>query len=351
MELNNIISPFLLLLFGYLFSKYFLLIIKKSKSDLLSDNQFQKPQAFHQNSTYRLGGLIIFSLLILVFLYLYVSKNIFFSEYISFCTLFFLLGFVDDLKIDIKPKFRLFIMILFLIFLVIYNKFSIERISLEYLDHLIKIDIFALFFVCLCFLFIINGSNLIDGFNGLLSIHSLIILSILFYVNLVNKNYDLAYLLFYIILIILIFVKFNFPKAQMFLGDGGAYLLGTLTSISAILTNNITPSISSFFFCILLFYLFFEVFFSFFRKIFFVHQNPLLPDNQHLHMLVYRLLLKKNKKNLDSNYKTSIYINLIYLLLIIPGFIFMHNGLFCRYYFLSLLFIYIYIYKKLKRGA
>ena len=351
MELNNIISPFLLLLFGYLFSKYFLLIIKKSKSDLLSDNQFQKPQAFHRNSTYRLGGLIIFSLLILVFLYLYVSKNIFFSEYISFCTLFFLLGFVDDLKIDIKPKFRLFIMILFLIFLVIYNKFSIERISLEYLDHLIKIDIFALFFVCLCFLFIINGSNLIDGFNGLLSIHSLIILSILFYVNLVNKNYDLAYLLFYIILIILIFVKFNFPKAQMFLGDGGAYLLGTLTSISAILTNNITPSISSFFFCILLFYLFFEVFFSFFRKIFFVHQNPLLPDNQHLHMLVYRLLLKKNKKNLDSNYKTSIYINLIYLLLIIPGFIFMHNGLFCRYYFLSLLFIYIYIYKKLKRGA
>ena len=349
MELNNIVSPFLLLFFGYLFSKYFLLIIKKSKSDLLSDNQFQKPQAFHQNSTYRLGGLIIFSLLILVFLYLYVSKNIFFSEYISFCTLFFLLGFIDDLKIDIKPKFRLFIMILFLIFLVIYNKFSIERISLEYLNHLIKIDIFALFFVCLCFLFIINGSNLIDGFNGLLSIHSLIILCILFYVNLVNKNYDLAYLLFYIILIILIFVKFNFPKAQMFLGDGGAYLLGTLTSISAIITNNLTPLVSSFFFCILLFYLFFEVFFSFFRKIFFVGQNPLLPDNQHLHMLVYRLLLKKNKKNLDSNYKTSIYINLIYLLLIIPGFIFMHNGLFCRYYFLSLLIIYIYIYRKLKR--
>ena len=137
----------------------------------------------------------------------------------------------------------------------------------------------------------------------------------------------------------------------MFLGDGGAYLLGTLTSISAIITNNLTPLVSSFFFCILLFYLFFEVFFSFFRKIFFVGQNPLLPDNQHLHMLVYRLLLKKNKKNLDSNYKTSIYINLIYLLLIIPGFIFMHNGLFCRYYFLSLLIIYIYIYRKLKRGA
>ena len=56
---------------------------------------------------------------------------------------------------------------------------------------------------------------------------------------------------------------------------------------------------------------------------------------------------EKNKKNLDSNYKTSIYINLIYLLLIIPGFIFMHNGLFCRYYFFSLLIFYIYFYKVL----
>ena len=345
MELNNIIFPFLFLFFGYLFSKYFLLIVKKSKTSLLADDQFKKPQAFHKDSTYRLGGLIIFILLILVFLYLFFDKNIFFLEYISFCTLFFILGFFDDLKIDIKPKFRLFIMILFLIFLVIYNKFSIERISLEYLDHLVKIDIFSLFFVSLCFLFIINGSNLIDGFNGLLSIHSLIILSILFYVNFINKNYDLAYLLFYTVLVILIFIKFNFPKAQIFLGDGGAYILGTLTSISAIITNNITPSISSFFFCILLFYLFFEVFFSFFRKIFFVGQNPLLPDNQHLHMLAYKLLLRKNKKSLESNYKTSIYINSIYLLLIIPGLIFMDNGLFCRYYFFVLFAVYLYFYR------
>ena len=35
----------------------------------------------------------------------------------------------------------------------------------------------------------------------------------------------------------------------------------------------------------------------------------------------------------------------IYLLLLIPGFIFMNNGLFCRYYFFLLLIIYTYIYK------
>ena len=58
-------------------------------------------------------------------------------------------------------------------------------------------------------------------------------------------------------------------------------------------------------------------------------------------------ILKKNKKKLISNYTVSIYINLIYLLLIIPAIIFMDNGLFCRYYFFSLLIIYIYFYKML----
>ena len=346
MELSNIIFSFLLVCFVFFLSKYSLYVINKKEFNLLDDDQFNKPQAFHINSTSRLGGVIIFLSLIIVFLYIFFKKEEYLLvEYISFCSLFFLLGFIDDLKIDIAPKFRLFIMIVFLLFLLIFHEFKVERISLEYLDHLMKIDIFALFFVSLCFLFIINGSNLIDGFNGLLGIHSLLILGILSFINFAYENYNFAYFLFNVCLIILIFIKFNFPKAQMFLGDSGAYLIGTLIAISTIVTNNLNPSISSFFFCIILFYLFFEVFFSFFRKIFIVHQNPLLPDEQHLHMLIYKLILKKTKKKIDSNHKVSLYITLIYLLLIIPGFIFMNNGLFCRYYFFFLLIIYTVTYK------
>ena len=50
----------------------------------------------------------------------------------------------------------------------------------------------------------------------------------------------------------------------------------------------------------------------------------------------------------DFNYKVSMYINFAYFLLIIPGIIFMHDGLFCRYYFFVLGGIYIYFYKFLK---
>ena len=347
MELNNIIFSFLLLFFGYFLNKYFLLIFKKIKFNLLFDNQFNKPQAFHELPTYRLGGITIFFSLILVFLYLFFFKNIFILEYISFCTLFFLLGLVDDFKINIRPKFRLLVMIVFLITLVLYNDFYIEKSGFKFLNNLLEIDIFSLFFICLCFLFVINGSNLIDGFNGLLGMHALIIFIILFIINLITENDGLMYILFYSILLTLIFIKFNFPKAQMFLGDSGAYLIGAFIAVSVVKTSILNSSISPFFFCVLLFYLFFEVFFSFFRKLFVVKQSPLLPDHQHLHMSLYKLLLKKHKTKLKSNYTVSIYINLIYLLLIFPAIIFMNNGLFCKYYFVFLLIIYTYFYKTL----
>ena len=350
MELNNIAFAVFIIFFSYLLNKYLLSYFYKSKSNYLIDNDYNKPQAFHKNSTYRLGGITIFFTISLAFLFLAFSKNIYFSEYSTFCTLFFILGLLDDIKINLSPKFRLGAMISLLLGLIIYNGLYIERSGLEFLDYFLRIDIFSIIFVTLCFLFIINGANLIDGFNGLLSIHSIIILSILLIINLINANIEISYILFFIILSVLVFTKFNFPKAQIFLGDSGAYLLGAVIAISVIKTSIINPSISPFFFCILLIYLFFEVFFSFFRKIFYARQSPLLPDNKHLHMNFYKFLLKKNKSELISNYKVSIYINLLYFLLIIPSIIFMHDGLFCRYYFFALIAIYIYFYKLLKKN-
>ena len=58
------------------------------------------------------------------------------------------------------------------------------------------------------------------------------------------------------IVILGIFLLFNFPKAKIFLGDSGSYLFGSIVALNTIYTNNLNPQISSFFFCILLFYLF-----------------------------------------------------------------------------------------------
>jgi UDP-N-acetylmuramyl pentapeptide phosphotransferase/UDP-N-acetylglucosamine-1-phosphate transferase len=110
-------------------------------------------------------------------------------------------------------------------------------------------------------------------------------------------------------------------------------------------TSIANPEISPFYFCILLFYLFFEVFFSFIRKIVLEKQSPLFSDNKHLHMLLYKILVKKNNNKLKSNYYVSIIINSTYSILIIPSIFMMKNGLFCKYYSIIFFIIYIFSYK------
>ena len=351
MNLNNVIFFLILILFTNYFYKYFVLFLKKINKNLLVDFQFNKPQAFHETPISTIGGSGIFLAFLLICAFLFIFYEIVYLEYLSFCAFFFILGLVDDFKINIRPKFRLLIMLTILIVLVTSNKFYLEKTGLEFLNNFLEIDIFALFFICLCFLFVVNGSNLIDGFNGLLGIHSLIILLNLFFVNYYNNNLDLAYLMLCSILILLVFLRYNFPKAKIFLGDGGSYFLGAFIAISVIKTSIANPSISPFYFCILLFYVFFEVFFSFLRKLIVERKSPLFPDKKHLHMLLYKILYKKNKDKLKSNYYVSIFINLIYLILIIPAIFLMENGLFCKYYSMLFFIIYLSSYKIIKKKS
>ena len=346
MNLSNLILFFLLVIFGLFFYNNFLKILNKYNSKLLIDAQFSKPQAFHEYPISVAGGTGIFLLFLIVYFNFLFFKNIIFFEYLSICTFVFFLGFFDDVKINIKPKYRLTLMIIFLLTLIKYNNFYLEKTGIEILNYWLEnSEIFSLIFICLCFLFVINGSNLIDGYNGLLCLHSLIIFTNLFLINYFNANNDLANLLFFMIIILIIFLSFNFPKAKVFLGDSGSYFLGAFIAIATIKTSIANPSISPFYFCILLFYLFFEVFFSFFRKLVVEKISPIHPDEKHLHMLLYKILLKKNNDKLKSNYYVSLIINLIYLILTIPAIFMMKEGLFCKYYSILFFIIYIFCYR------
>ena len=65
MDLNNLILFFFLVIFGSFFYKYFLLFLNKFNSNFFIDNEFKKPQAFHEVSIPTYGGMgIFFSLLL-----------------------------------------------------------------------------------------------------------------------------------------------------------------------------------------------------------------------------------------------------------------------------------------------
>ena len=78
MESNNLILIFFLAGFALLFFKYFALILKKFNSKLLIDDQFDKPQAFHELPISISGGVGIYLSFLILFLYLFLSAQNFY---------------------------------------------------------------------------------------------------------------------------------------------------------------------------------------------------------------------------------------------------------------------------------
>jgi UDP-GlcNAc:undecaprenyl-phosphate/decaprenyl-phosphate GlcNAc-1-phosphate transferase len=319
----------------------------KLKNGVLLDNDFSKPQSFHKEAISRSGGIAsIISFLVFLFIYYLLFSKILYS-YFFICSCIFFIGCADDLKIKINPSVRLLFMTFFLIILINILPIRIENIDLEFLNLWLQNKIFVTFFTLFCFLFIINGANLIDGFNGLLAINLIIINCVLLVINMNNNHFEFSFLLIAQIIILLSFLLFNFPNAKIFFGDSGSYFMGSLVALNTIFTNNLNPNISSFFFCILLFYLFFEVFFSFIRKIC-QKKSPFFPDDAHLHMLSYKKI-KQVIGEKKSNYVNSVAINFVFSFLSLPSIYFADNGLVCMYWFFSLILIYILIYFRLYR--
>jgi UDP-GlcNAc:undecaprenyl-phosphate/decaprenyl-phosphate GlcNAc-1-phosphate transferase len=160
-----------------------------------------------------------------------------------------------------------------------------------------------------------------------------------------SQNINFSNILLFQAIIAFSIFFFNFPKAKIFLGDSGSYLIGSLIALNTIKTYELNFLISPFFFAAILVYLFYEVFFSFIRKAI-SRRSPLKPDNKHLHMLLFNWLVKK-KKIKNSNHKTSIVINLSYLVLVLPLQFFKNDGLFCRYWFFLLIILYSFVYFRL----
>ena len=95
----------------------FLIVSKYShtiKGGALLDKDFLKPQAFHEIPITRSGGIAtIISLSIFFYIYYLLYSEVLYN-YIFISYSVFMVGFLDDLKINIKPLNRLMIMLILL---------------------------------------------------------------------------------------------------------------------------------------------------------------------------------------------------------------------------------------------
>ena len=208
-----------------------------------------------------------------------------------FIVLIYLVGFFSDRKILISPKIRFLIQcVLILLFVVIFD-IRINSSRIELFDKILSNEIFAISFSAFCLLILINGSNFIDGLNGLLISSAIIILLMLAKLNLIDNSIitdQSIYLIIFTLLLLLLLNIFN----VLMLGDSGAYLLGFFIGFLIISSHISNPNISPYFFISLIWYPCFENLFSILRKLN-KEFSPLKPDSKHLHQLVLFFLTKK----------------------------------------------------------
>ncbi len=323
-----------------------ILFALKERYLFINEQTTDKIRKIHQKPMIKIGG---FSLLPFLISSFYIA-----DDYLLLLVLtslpIFILGLIDDLNESISAFKRLIILIV-IIFLYIYlSDLQIRNIGIGYIDFLLnKYSILAILFTSLCLLLTINGFNLIDGQHGLMLGHSLIV--ILFIYHLLPADTVLMKDVFINLfcVVVLLFIA-NYFTGMIKSGDCGSYFLGYLVgslTICAYKFYNIDP----FEIACLLFYPVFEFIFSFFRRIL-NNSDPFLPDNKHLHSLLFRILQNNeilNKLQTDNINRLTTFIILLFLscfFLILKMALFNVNY---KVVLLMLVFIYLISYRILSK--
>ncbi|WP_075501475.1 hypothetical protein [Candidatus Pelagibacter communis] len=284
---------FVILVFYLLLTNFFL---KKFNFSLDKDaiNEKHKSLLRKDSSTPLAGTFYFLPLIILLFYDL--DTNLIFC-----CAMLFFLGLLADIKIVTSYKLRLILQFLLIASIFYISKEIKIDTRILFINDLMNYDLTRILICTFFFMVLINGFNLIDGTNCLCTLNFFII-SIFLYLLIKSSNISfINHELNIFILSLFVFLLLNF-FGKNFLGDGAAYglgfLLGYLLLKVSLLNNNISP----YFIANLLWYPAFENLFSILRRNF-SKSNNYLPDNEHLHQLIFKFY--KKKKITERNFLLS----------------------------------------------
>tara|TARA_B110000093_G_C12872751_1_gene368429 strand:+ start:88 stop:690 length:603 start_codon:yes stop_codon:yes gene_type:complete len=192
----------------------------------------------------------------------------------------------------------------------------------------------------------VNGTNFIDGLNGLVLGYFISILIIVYNLKLLENLNVTQFEILYFIELLFFLLLFNFFN-KLYIGDGGSYLLGFGFGIYLITIYESNAHMSPFFIVLLLWYPCFENLFSIIRK-YRLNLSPLNSDNKHFHQLLFYFIKKKfNLSALTSNNLGSIFINTFNILVLSIGAIDIFNTQLQILIIFFNITVYIFIYLRL----
>ena len=253
-----------------------------------ADSDFSKPQRIHTGEVPRIGGIAILAGLIAGMGCAAVvqpdTRQVLLWWMLGLAPVAGV-GLVEDLTQRIRPRIRLLWMLLGSLAWLLGTGYWLQGLGVPGVDVLMAWPVVGVCFSLFACLGAINAYNIIDGLNGLMAgVAGLSLLAIAIVAAQVGDALVLQGACC-LALSLLGWLPFNWPRARLFAGDGGAYCIGfiTVTLLFALVTRN--PAVSPWFGLTAAALPVAETLYSMWRR-FRTGMHAMEPDQSHLHQLM-----------------------------------------------------------------
>jgi UDP-N-acetylmuramyl pentapeptide phosphotransferase/UDP-N-acetylglucosamine-1-phosphate transferase len=326
---------------------------------LSADHDLSGPQKFHDRPVPRVGGIGVMAAIVAGVGIAQVngSPDAPSLWLLMACVLpAFAAGITEDLTKSVSPRRRLIATAVSAVLAIWLLDAVIAKTDIPGVDQLIQWAPLSVLLTVFVITGVANAVNIIDGFNGLASMCVLMMILALGYVAFqVGDTF-----IFTASLIasgaVLGFFVWNFPAGLIFLGDGGAYLLGFLLGELSILLVHRNSGVSPIFPLLLCAYPIFETIFTMYRRKVIRGVATADPDGIHLHTLIHRRLIRwtlaenvERRRLTRRNSMTSPYLWLLCLLSVIPSLLWWNSTAVLSFFLLGFVVSYVWLYARIVR--
>ena len=282
-----------------------LIVLTKRIHGRFSLDEPEGIQKVHAGSIPRIGGIAIFLSLLLTLMNASTRQHDMLFPLLIASLPVFLLGLGEDLtkRIGVTARFAASVLSAALICYLI--DLNISRVDVPGIDLLLSVAPISIIFTIIAITSFTHSINIIDGANGLASGVVAISCATIGIMACLAGDDSLAEISFLIAAATIGFFFLNYPFGRIFLGDGGAYLLGFILACIAILLPVRNPSISSWAPLVACAYPILEICFSVTRRRMRL-KSTTQPDRLHLHSLIMSRISSQFLSNLKDNTQNSL---------------------------------------------
>jgi len=326
-----------------------LIIVLLPKSWVTDLDDLTGVQKFHHQPTPRIAGVPVFMSFFIGLWYLDLQEVDYVFLLLASLPVF-MGGSIEDIIVRVSPFKRMISILASIVMMFVFLDIRIDFLGFTLVDYLLSNSIVSLLFTLLVVGGVVNAINIIDGYNGLLIGYSIaVLLAIAYVANILGDDLVIQLSLILIASLLGVFI-FNFPFGKIFMGDGGAYFIGFMMAVIGLMLGNRNEEVSHWFILLLFIYPLYETSFSVYRKKIVRKTPPSQPDGYHLHMMLYKRLVKrkffKNNKTMQNS-MTSPFLWALSLVGIIPAVIWYDNQTMLIIWAFIFMIIYTIIYRRI----